>query len=355
MIELMRAYAIMARGGSALNLRWADAASDSLGRMRDTGSLLPQLFAPAMPSSIIPISKSALQITSQFLSDPAARLPSFGRYSSLEYPFPVAVKTGSSQGHRNAWTIAFSDRVVIGCWIGSHNRRSMSNLYGAEACGPVVHHAMLAAMQRVDPRQTPRDLPTPSNWVKKTICPLSGQVAGPHCPGSVEEWFPAQHTHKQTTCTFHQNIDLDRRNSLRASSKCPSQHRVARPFVVVPPQFTLWAAMLNLPQPPAQISPLCPEPNTQHTPLLYIRIRQPLDNARYIIDPTIPSQYATIALQAETSIPVHEILWLHNDKPLAHTTNTHYLRWLLSPGTHRFIATDKSGTQRSRSVTIHVQ
>ena len=35
--------------------------------------------------------------------DPMARLPAFPRMGSTEYPFPVAVKTGTSYAHRDAW------------------------------------------------------------------------------------------------------------------------------------------------------------------------------------------------------------------------------------------------------------
>ena len=37
------------------------------------------------------------RLVTSFLSDPQARLPSFPRYGPLEYPFAVAVKTGTSQ------------------------------------------------------------------------------------------------------------------------------------------------------------------------------------------------------------------------------------------------------------------
>ena len=43
------------------------------------------------------------------LSDPQARLPSFPRNGFLEYRYPVAIKTGTSRGFRDAWTIGWSD------------------------------------------------------------------------------------------------------------------------------------------------------------------------------------------------------------------------------------------------------
>jgi penicillin-binding protein 1C len=55
---------------------------------------------PAPPRQVMPLDV-ARQVT-LFLSDPMARLPSFQRYGTVEYPFAVALKTGTSQGYRDA-------------------------------------------------------------------------------------------------------------------------------------------------------------------------------------------------------------------------------------------------------------
>ena len=61
-----------------------------------------------------------------FLSDPMARLPSFARYGSTEYPFAVAVKTGTSQGYRDAWTVAWSRDFLVGAWVGRSDAGTMA-------------------------------------------------------------------------------------------------------------------------------------------------------------------------------------------------------------------------------------
>ncbi len=35
-----------------------------------------------------------------------------------EYPFPVAVKTGTSQGWRNAWAAVYAGDYMVGVWVG---------------------------------------------------------------------------------------------------------------------------------------------------------------------------------------------------------------------------------------------
>src|SRR5262249_55230140 len=55
---------------------------------------------------------------SDILSDDDARAYIFGSGGSLEFPFPVAVKTGTSQAYHDNWTIGFTREVTVGVWVG---------------------------------------------------------------------------------------------------------------------------------------------------------------------------------------------------------------------------------------------
>ncbi len=83
--RLVRAYATLADDGRDRPLAW--------------------FKAEPVPSTRL-IGLDAARLVGRFLSDPVARLPSFPRYGSSEYPFAVALKTGTSQGYRDAWTLA---------------------------------------------------------------------------------------------------------------------------------------------------------------------------------------------------------------------------------------------------------
>jgi penicillin-binding protein 1C len=49
------------------------------------------------------LTEETTRIIALILSDPLARLPSFARMGAMEYPFPVAIKTGTSSRFRDAW------------------------------------------------------------------------------------------------------------------------------------------------------------------------------------------------------------------------------------------------------------
>jgi penicillin-binding protein 1C len=349
--ELVGAYAILARDGSPLTFRWSRAAVDSLGRPLQPGKRLKALFRATNRTP--QLSPSVARVLKHMLSDPAARLPSFQRHGWLEFPFPVAVKTGTSQGHRDAWMVAVSDRVVVGCWVGNHNRRKMVGVYGSKGCGPIVHTLMKEAMKRVSPQQKPTDFAHPKGWLQQAICPLAGLPASKACPGTTDEWFPPGHLHKHKTCPFHKRLTIDTRNGLLATAACPSTVLQDKLFVVVPSQYDQWASAVGLSTPPHHKSPLCQRASNAPKDFS-LTIREPIDRARYMIDPTIPTQYATIALQAESNHRPKEIIWHRNGKPIGRSSWPYRFRWTMVRGKHHFHATSTDGRIQSQVVQITV-
>jgi len=69
------------------------------------------------------LSEDAARQVTLFLSDPMARLPTFPRMGFNECPFPVAVKTGTSSNYRDAWTVAYSSKFLVGVWVGRADYR----------------------------------------------------------------------------------------------------------------------------------------------------------------------------------------------------------------------------------------
>src|SRR5439155_1416537 len=65
--------------------------------------------------------RTAFWIT-DILSDDDARAYAFGRGGSLEFPFAVAAKTGTSQAYHDNWAIGYTRAVTVGVWVGNFDR-----------------------------------------------------------------------------------------------------------------------------------------------------------------------------------------------------------------------------------------
>ena len=120
--RLMRGYATLAEDGMDDELAWFEG-----------GRAEPQRV----------MSADTARLVGRFLSDPMARLPSFPRYGSSEFPFAVALKTGTSQGYRDAWTVEWSRDYLVGVWVGRADAGPMMQLSGARAAAELAQAVML--------------------------------------------------------------------------------------------------------------------------------------------------------------------------------------------------------------------
>jgi penicillin-binding protein 1C len=74
---------------------------------------------------------------SDILSDNQARLGTFAAGSALEVPGrQVAVKTGTTNNNRDAWTIGYTPSVVVGVWVGNNDNKVMK-AGGVSLAGPI--------------------------------------------------------------------------------------------------------------------------------------------------------------------------------------------------------------------------
>ncbi|MDQ3282402.1 MAG: penicillin-binding protein 1C, partial [Acidobacteriota bacterium] len=154
--QLVKAYATFARAGRSVR--------------RDQ-----RLLAP----------RTAFWIT-DILSDNNAREYAFGSGGSLEFPFPVAVKTGTSQAYRDNWTIGYTRDVTVGVWVGNFDRAPLRGSSGITGAAPIFHAVMLAATKRVRGAlplgdTTPIVAPPP-DVESIEICALSGARPSTYCP-----------------------------------------------------------------------------------------------------------------------------------------------------------------------------
>src|SRR5918995_1577565 len=103
---------------------------------------------------------------------------------SGELPFPVAVKTGTSQAYHDNWTIGYSRHVTVGVWVGNFNRKPLRNSSGVTGAGPIFHAVMLAAERRATGSHSfnSADLASAAgDSTRREICALSGLAANSWC------------------------------------------------------------------------------------------------------------------------------------------------------------------------------
>ncbi|HEX8821717.1 MAG TPA: penicillin-binding protein 1C [Archangium sp.] len=307
---------------------------------------------PMAPSRRL-MTREAAQLVRHILADPLARRPTFASGSALDYPYAVAVKTGTSQGFRDAWAVAFSDRLLVAVWVGNHDWRRMNGLGGLLGAAGAVHQILDAVMPVWRPYRPVLDtFPPPMGALAIDVCPLSGRLSGPECPHRKSEWF-VPGTAPTQTCPFHVGVRLDRRNGLRAGATCAEREVVTRVMLALPEEYAQWARRQHLDIAPLRESPLCPSRPEELEPK--VAIREPKGTVRLLYDPDTPASASTLRLMADVTPSTEPIVWLVDGVPVATVTYPHEFRWSVRPGQHTITAAMVHRPQVSQPVTVVVE
>lgn len=139
LLDLTNAYSVLANNG-VLNpptgiLEVADA----------QGHVLKKYTA--QPSQIIPA--NIAHTMSAMLSDAPARVPEYPLDSLLSFPgYDVAVKTGTTDDTRDAWTVGYTPSIAIGIWVGNNNNSPMVKTIAGFIAVPMWHEVMSYALSK---------------------------------------------------------------------------------------------------------------------------------------------------------------------------------------------------------------
>jgi len=336
LLDLTAAYAALARGGRHAPARWLDAVQLGDGA---------QFSLPREPETQ-PISPAAAFLVTDILADPDARRLAFGRDGPLELPFPAAVKTGTSKGFRDNWTLGYTPRWTVGVWVGNFDGTPMQDVSGVTGAAPLWHDVML----RVAGRDAPLGFRPAPHMHQADICSLSGRIATPLCPQRATEWF-APGT-QPLPCDVHVLRGIDKRNGLLAGPQCPPDHVEQQIFTQLPPEYATWQREAHLPPPPLQYSPLCPnqDPNLQEE----VRIDQPQPGAVFYRDSQLADQTQQLALVAHSRQGQPLQWWVDGRAFGTQVASGTSVFWTLQPGRHQLRA-DTPDRRSHAEVRIEVE
>jgi penicillin-binding protein 1C len=321
--ELAAAYGALARGGLYLpprlvrRVRWADGSSSSP--------------APSEPSRILS-PRSAFWVA-DILSDPRARAWAFGEGGSLDFPFPAAAKTGTSQAYRDNWCLGFTREITVGVWVGNFDRTPLVGSSGVTGAGPLFHDVLLCAQQRVTGRLPgPSDPPLadrPDGLAPLEICALSGLAATPRCPRVEREWL--SEGAPLPPCSWHAEAG-----------------RVAWPA-----EYRAWARSAGrMEEGPKAL----PAPSSTgigrrtHAPTLVLL--SPPAGAVYLLDPTLRPGFQTLPLRAAYAGAPRPLAWRVDGAEVGRAPSDGALDWPLTRGRHVVEVRDGEGRSARAEILV---
>lgn len=177
--QLAAAYATLAGGGNYAPLRWTE------------GTSPPKRKVFTAETSFL---------TTDILRDERRLVPLYRDIFGQEGQ-PVAFKTGTSYGTRDAWTAGSSNSQTVAIWFGDPSGKSHQELVGLELAAPAV----LRVFREL---KTTRDdvFLIPKKIIKRKVCALSGELPSEICPHLIED-YAIEDKSPQRVCRIHRLKD----------------------------------------------------------------------------------------------------------------------------------------------------
>lgn len=158
-------------GGAGARLADITAAYSAFARQGKAGQLRVQPGDPLLERPLL--SPGSAWIIRRILGNEAQPLPD----GALPQIAPLAWKTGTSYGYRDAWAIGLNARYIIGIWTGRPDGTPVAGQFGFASAVPLLNQVnnMLQSSSTVDEGRLPRDS-RPASVSRGVICWPGGQT-----------------------------------------------------------------------------------------------------------------------------------------------------------------------------------
>lgn len=284
------------------------------------------------------VSAQAAALVLDVLADPAARLPGFGAQTPFDFPFPVAVKTGTSRHFTDNWAVAVTGAFTVATWAGDVRGQPMEGVSGVAGAGPLLHRAVMLTAARHAPGALPS--PAAAGLVPASVCGVSGQLATRECPG-MQEWFvPGTAPTQRDTWVRGGRVRLPGEYAewiaqAGAGFTLGGDAEMVDPRDALPGDAGAEPAMPRSPE-----RALAEQRERERAAQRGFRITSPVDGDVYRLPPGVPGDYATLGLRAAGATGA--VRWFIDGAPHEGT------RWALRPGAHVIRAETDGGATEVR-------
>ena len=258
----------------------------------------------------------------------------------------VAWKTGTSYGHRDAWSLGYSSKYTIGVWVGNPDGRGQKGISGSEHAAPILFDLFRGI--EGDGARIVR--PEGLDLGTIEVCRESHLLPTPYC-GERDKVTYIKGVSRIPRDDYSRRIFVDSETGDLLLGDCigerPHEPRVITTY---PPELVAWWMADGKPidgVPP--LSPYCNDVSSERPP----RILSPDKATPYRVLKGMPAEYQRVELIAGVSEEVDTLYW-YQDGKLVTTTRPYKKTFIpLEAGTHHLVVVDSSG--RSDSISYKVE
>lgn len=254
-------------------------------------------------------------------------------WKSIPSMHPIAWKTGTSHGFRDAWAVGVTPHYAIGVWVGNATGEGKPGLVGARTAGPVLFDIF----SLLPPTQW---FKRPGNvFVKTEVCRKSRHLKGRFCE-ETDTLLILPAGLKTEACPYHHLITLSADETHRIYENCANlEPTIQKSWFTLPPVWE-WYYRQHHPEysPLPPFKPGCGEDALQPMQFIY-----PPMNARIVLPKQMDGSPGYMTAELAHGNPATTIFWHLDNTYLTQTQDFHKISLQPTPGKHSLTAVDSAG------------
>lgn len=247
---------------------------------------------------------------------------------------PIAWKTGTSFGFRDAWAVGVTPDYVVGVWVGNADGEGRPGLIGLLSAAPVLFDVFSL-------------LPDSGKWFnppydkmeKIAVCRQSGMRLSQYCNETDSIWVNSAALNTPP-CPYHKPVHLNAEATYRVNADCyPAGKMVTRSWFELPPAMAWYYKSKN----PfyRSLPPWLPGCRSSgENPMQLVWPDKP---SKLFIPRELDSKLGEVIFEVAHAQPESTIFWYLNNQYLGETKNIHKKGIQPLPGKHLLVLMDENG------------
>lgn len=267
------------------------------------------------------------------------------RFSSSR---PIAWKTGTSFGHKDAWAVGVTPEYTIAVWCGNFNGDGNKNIGGAKTAGPILFDVLQALPHQSSDKWFEKN---DMDYKPMRVCSLSGFRATDACT-DVDTLQVPENMKPLRTCTYHQHKYYSLDKQYQCCSHCWDEvGSVKMATTTYPPDIAYYLRKKGK----------YIEPQVAHYPkcLAYssaqsLKLIYPNLNAKLFLPRDFNGEMQSVICKAAHSNQNVKIYWYLNEQYLGETNGDHKMEVKFEDGWNTITIIDEFGSKENQRVFTSV-
>ncbi|NLM96569.1 MAG: penicillin-binding protein 1C [Halanaerobiaceae bacterium] len=259
---------------------------------------------------------------------------------------PIAWKTGTSYGSRDAWAVGVSPDWTIAVWVGNFAGGEIKGMSGLSSAAPLL----FAVFNQLEKNQYQFWFERPEYDLKEITVSANTGYSLPEGYGNLKTAYASCSAKPLQPSPYERLLYLNKDETMQVCSLCWDRNDLKIvPKVIYPPQVNKYLGSRRSMYIVPPHNPECPAAKEEN-PIEFV---YPQQDSLIFLPRGLDGEYQKITMEVAHSHQESALFWYIDDKYLGKTVNSHQMSITLENGRHRLFVIDGAGN--SKEISFHLE